>query len=359
MWKENWEETRTHFVDWWNHEGLVVGMWGAPPLDGAPHEETQPPPDSGSIRDHYVDAGYRAARNHNDLAHRAFPADILPISNTDLGPGSLALFLGSEPGFSKDTVWFEPCIQDSDTPEDLPPFQFDASNAWWQVTEATLKRCAERGRGKYLVGCPDLVENVDILASLREPQTLLMDMIERPEWVEQKVAEINQVWFDAYQRIYDIIKLPDGSSAFGPFLIWGPGKTAKLQCDASAMFSPEMFQRFVVPSLTEQCRWLDHSLYHLDGTQAICHLDALLAIEELDAIEWTPQAGIEAGGHPRWHDMFKRILDAGKSVQVVGVQTDGIVPLLDAIGGQGVYVMTGFASTQDADEVLRTVEPYR
>ena len=39
----------------------------------------------------------------------------------------------------------------------------------------------------------------------------------------------------------------------------------------------------------EQCRWLDHSLYHLDGTQALHQLPALLAIEELDAIEWTPQ----------------------------------------------------------------------
>jgi len=36
-----------------------------------------------------------------------------------------------------------------------------------------------------------------------------MDMILRPEWVEQKVSEVNQAFFEAYQRIYDIIKLPD------------------------------------------------------------------------------------------------------------------------------------------------------
>ena len=69
------------------------------------------------------------------------------------------------------------------------------------------------------------------------------------------------------------------SSTFGAFGIWAPGKTAKLQCDASAMFSPDMFQRFVVPSLTEQCEWLDYSMYHLDGSQAMCHLDALLGID--------------------------------------------------------------------------------
>ena len=142
-----------------------------------------------------------------------------------------------------------------------------------------MRRCAELARGKYLVGCPDLIENMDVLSSLRGAQTLLFDLVERPEWVERKIWEINEVWFAAYQRIYDLIKLADGSSAFGAFYIWGPGKVAKVQCDASAMISPKMYRRFVVPALTAQCEWLDHSLYHLDGTQAMVHLDALLEIE--------------------------------------------------------------------------------
>ena len=36
---------------------------------------------------------------------------------------------------------------------------------------------------------------MDTLASLRGAQTLCMDVIERPEWVEQKIGEINDVWF--------------------------------------------------------------------------------------------------------------------------------------------------------------------
>jgi hypothetical protein len=210
-----------------------------------------------------------------------------------------------------------------------------------------------------VVGCPDLVENIDILAALRDPQTLMADMIDRPHWVEQKVAEINRVWFEAYQRIYDIIKLDDGSSVFGAFRIWGPGKTAKLQCDASAMLSPAMFRRFVVPSLTEQCEWLDFSLYHLDGTQALCHLDALLEIDALDAIEWTPQSGIEQGGHPRWYPLYERILRAGKAVQVVNLHGEDLFRLLDRLGGRGVYALTSFSSAAEAESIMARVEPYR
>jgi len=359
MWKDNWKKTKQHFVDWWNHKGLVIGMWGAPQAAETPHEAVQAPPEALSPRERYLEPELRAKGNHYALAYQSFPADILPISVTDMGPGSLALFLGSEPGFSEETVWFNPCIQDCIRPEDLPSLQFNESNEWWQLTERTLRACADLAKDKYLVGCPDLIENVDILASLREPQTLLIDMIERPEWVEEKVAEINQVWFEAFQRIYDIIKLPDGSSAFGAFRIWGPGKTAKIQCDASAMFSPEMFRRFVVPSLAAQCEWLDNAVYHLDGTQALCHLDALLEIESLDAVEWTPQAGIAGGGHPRWFDLYLKILDAGKSVQAVGVQQGEIIPLLDAIGSKGLYIMTSFSTPEEAERVLKEVEQYR
>lgn len=199
---------------------------------------------------------------------------------------------------------------------------------------------------------------MDVLASLRGAQTLLFDLSERPEWVEEKIREINEVWFAAYDRIYEIIKLDDGSSAFGAFYLWGPGKTAKLQCDTSAMFSPKMYRRFVVPALTEQCTWLDHSLYHLDGTQAMLHLDALLGIESLDAIEWTPQAGIETGGHKRWHDLYRRILAAGKSVQVVNVEPDELVPLLDAIGTKGVYVLSQFNDEREVEQTLKRLERY-
>ena len=214
-------------------------------------------------------------------------------------------------------------------------------------------------QGKYVVGCPDLVENVDIVAALRDPQLLLMDMVERPDWVIEKVRETNQVFFEVYDRIYDIIKLDDGSSVFGAFRLWGPGKVAKVQCDTSAMFSPAMFAKFVVPALAEQCEWLDHAMYHLDGHQCIKHLDLLLGIDALDAIEWTPDPQVPTGGDPAWYPMYRKILEAGKSVQAIGVKPEEVEPLLDAVGGKGMYIMTTIENEAHAENLLKLVEPYR
>lgn len=358
MWKENWEQTKQRFVKWWNRDGLLVGMWGAPETEVCIHENVAEPTPPATLAERWCNPVFRAEKNHYRLSRSIFPLDVLPTATPDLGPGLLAAFLGSEPGFAETTVWFHPVFAGEEEPEKLPPLKFDPSNRWWRATEAILRACRAKSGGKYIVGCPDLIENMDVLSSLREAQTLCIDMLERPEWIEQKIAEINEVWFKAYQRVYEIIKLEDGSSAFDAFYIWSPGKVAKVQCDSSAMFSREMYRRFVVPALTRQCAWLDHSLYHLDGTQAVQHLDALLEIEPLDAIEWTPQAGIETGGHKRWHDMYKRILAAGKSVQVVNVEVAEILPLLDAVGNKGVYMLIQFKNEREAETVRNMIEPY-
>ena len=114
-----------------------------------------------------------------------------------------------------------------------------------------------------------------------------------------------------------------------------------------------------VPALTEQCEWLDYSMFHLDGHQCIPHLDHLLEIEALDAIEWTPGAQGPRGGDPEWYGLYRKILDAGKSLQAYLIWAEEVVPLLDAIGGRGVYVLGLFRSEEEVEQVSRDVEPYR
>ena len=352
-WKENWRETRQHFNAWWAHNGMVVGAW-APPPALQPHAALELLPAEAAPDRFYRDAGYHAAREHSRLANTYLGGDILPVVDTDIGPGSLALYLGSEAGIANDTVWFHPWMKRIDQ-----PLGFDAANAWWQITAATLSACVERAAGQYMVGCPDLVENLDILAAGRGPETAMMDLVENPQAVLERLAEINQAWFEVYTRVYNLIRLPDGSSAFGAFRLWGPGKTAKVQCDASAMISPRMFRRFVWPFLAEQCAWLDHAMYHLDGHQCLCHLDALLEIEGLDAIEWTPDPSVPSGGNPAWYELYRRILKGGKSVQAVGVKPAEVQPLLDAVGPQGMYLLVDAGSQVEFERLWAVVETFR
>ncbi len=224
---------------------------------------------------------------------------------------------------------------------------------------AIIERGMAESRGRYLVGIPDLIENLDILVSLRGMELVLADMIDRPGFVQEKVRQINEIYFTVFDLMREKVKDAWGGNAFSAFQIWGEGRTAKLQCDVSAAFSPAMFRTFVTPALSAQCRWLDNSLYHLDGTQSIVHLDELLAIEDLDAIEWTPQAGRPGGASPEWYALYRRILAAGKGVQVVGAEVPEVIPLLDAIGTKGVFVVVRASSEQEARALEEKVDRYR
>ena len=353
FWKEDWERARARLGAWWRREGLALCVT-APreaPIVGA--AAASPPAD---VTARWTDPGYRVRKAELEMTGTWYGGESFPYLDTQLGPGSLATFIGSEPAYEDETVWYNPCIAD---PDASPPLRFSPEDPHYRTQMAIIERGLAESRGRYLVGIPDLIENLDILVSLRGMEPLLSDLIDRPGFVENRVREINAIYFDVFDRMWEKVRDPWGGNAFSAFRIWGEGRTAKVQCDVSAAISPSMFHDFVVPSLTEQCRWLDNSLYHLDGTQAICHLDELLAIDELDAIEWTPQAGRPGGGSPEWFGLYRRILSGGKSVQVVGAEPAEVLPLLDALGGKGVFVTVQAGSEREARALEEKVERYR
>lgn len=199
--------------------------------------------------------------------------------------------------FQKQTVWYDAVISD---PDGCPPLTFDPANHWYVLMDETLRRLATLADGNYMVGLPGISPNLDVLAELRGTSEIMMDFFDRPDWIKQKLEEIDAVYFEVYDRMYDIVKQPDGSSAFYPFMLWGPGKVTQLQGDASAMISEDMFREFMMPGLQRVAEWTDYSLFHVDGPGMIKHVDALLEIETLDAIQFTPGPGVPRGGDPHW-----------------------------------------------------------
>lgn len=356
LWKPDWEQTKIAFRRWWAGEGLILWLTADLPT---PRSPIVPLPPAATPEEYWLDPARRIHASEYNLARTAFLAESFPQADIQIGPGSLGTFLGAQPIFDWETVWYRPCIAD---PDSFGSVNFDPeNNRWLDAHLAVVDEALRRSEGRYLVGIPDLIENLDTLAALRGDIPLLYDLTERPAWVTARLAEINQAFFQAFDLFYERTKDAEGGSIFNPFSLWGPGKTAKVQCDISACLSPRAFRRFVVPHLEEQCRWLDYAMYHLDGTTCLQHLDALLEISALEAIEWTPQAGRPQGGAPEWYDLYRRVKAAGKSVQAVNVEDEEVIPLLDAIGPQGTYIMLSNRPRPlpEAEKLLKAVEPYR
>jgi hypothetical protein len=351
-WKTNLEESKKRYIDWWNGKGLIISMWEHLEKEGNPHELVENPEPAKDLNQFWFDPVWRAKNLHYELSKSSFKADILPVANTHLGPGSLAAVLGAELDGGEDTIW----IRHSDDFNN--EIVFDENNKWWKLHLDLLKECKKLSQDKYFVGCPDLIEGLDTMASLKGTENVLMDMLTHPEVLEQQLQQINDIYFNVFDRIYDIIREGD-EMAFCYFSIWGPGKVSKLQSDISVMISEDDYRRFVQPYIREQARKIDYTLYHLDGVDAIRHLDAILEIEELNAVQWTPGIGEPQGGDPRWYPLYKKILAKGKSIMPCWVEVNELKPLLDNVGAEGLNILMHFKSEKDIEDALKIVEKYR
>lgn len=92
-WKQNLEETKKHYIDWWNHRGVVVNMWEHFQNGVTPHADVSMPAAPKDLNQKWFDPQWRAQYLDWYVAHSSLKADMLPVANTQLGPGSLAAIL--------------------------------------------------------------------------------------------------------------------------------------------------------------------------------------------------------------------------------------------------------------------------
>ncbi|MCR5361039.1 MAG: homocysteine S-methyltransferase family protein [Bacteroidales bacterium] len=372
-WKENMDETKQHYIDWWNHKGIVLNMWEHFQVGVKPHgpyagEEPVREAQSTGFGTGNIIPGAPVPRDNNQkwfdpewraeyldwyVGHSCLKADMLPVANTQLGPGSMSAILGAQFEGGDDTIWIHP------DPNYTDDFQFDPNHPNFLLHKELLRACKKRAQGHYYVGMPDLMEGIDVLAGMKGTDRVMMDIIEQPDVLERQMQRINDAYFKVFDELYDIIKEEDGEMAFCYFSAWAPGKMTKLQCDLSTMLSDDDYRRFVQPFIREQCQRIPYTIYHLDGVGAMHHLPALLEIKELKAIQWTPGVGQPQGGSPKWYDLYRKILAGGKSVLISWVTLAELRPLLEAIGTDGVHLEMDFHNEAEVEEAERIIAEVR
>ena len=352
--KTNLDETKLHFIDWWNHDGLIIDLPYV--TDPNPIIEIQNPGPPKNLSVQHTDPDWIAKKQAYRLSRGLYLGDTLPIAAVDIGYQSLSLYLGgTDPVFKEDTVWYEPLMADLDNGGHL---NFDPGNDWYRIHQAIYRKTVDAGRDLFFIGTPGLGCNIDTLSAIRGQERLMLDLIERPEWVKEKLEEINRAYFQAFEGLYDIYKLEDGSSCASYYGWWAPGKVSLVMAEAASMISPAMFEEFVIPPLREQCGWLDHSVYLIDGKDCLRFLDLLLEIDELDAIAFDPGPRGQPGDDPVWYDLYRKILKAGKSVHIFGTDPVNAIPLLDHVGSAGVCLSFYGLGQKQAEDLLKNLEPY-
>lgn len=350
MTRQDWDQSRERFEAWWNGSAVDrVQLQVTSPKKNVP-ADAPPPVAPESLEDRWFGIDYRLAAYEHALAHTHYAGDAFPYIDTHIGPGTMSLYLGAKPELQPNTVWYGKCWDDITT---APEPAVDENNQYWKFSQEFARRAVEQLKGRALVSFPDLIENLDTLSSLLGNDELLFDLIDAPEHVHRLQRPLVDVYMHYHAGLYDIIADETGGSCFSAFQTWAPGTVAKLQCDFSAMIGPKMFEEFVAPYLADQCSRLGYTVYHLDGECALQHLDILLSIKDLNAIQWTPGAGKPNAADACYHWLWKKVRAAGKSCMVRSATPDQARALVETFGPEGLDITIGMPTQDEADELVR------
>ena len=118
-----------------------------------------------------------------------------------------------------------------------------------------------------------------------------------------------------------------------------------------------MFEEFVLPEIRQMCKDLDRTMYHLDGVGQLNHLDMLLGIKELDAVQWVP--GSNAVPHNQWPEVWRKIQAAGKNMQINVPFLNYLDDVIDQIGtGKGIHLEPVVKNIAEKESVLDILKGY-
>lgn len=358
--KTNWSAARKKYRNYWKCQNTgrpLMIVW-------AEKENAAPLPKELEIQDvydQYRNPERMVARYRHWCETHEFMGESFPNMSVDFGPGSLAAYLGSDIVFQRDTVWFKECVDDWSK---VPPLKFSPDNAWFQEHLRVAKECRKLAGDDFYVAIPDLLENADILAAMRGAQDTIYDMIDEPEEVSKRIQEITDLYFDYYDSFYDFLKDSENASCYTVFQIWGDGKTVTLHSDFSAIMSPSQFREFIVASLRQQSRKLDNVLYHLDGPDAIKHVDALMEVEEINALQWTSGDHGPDGTLEDWYEIYDKARIAGKALWVKVYSGDvddwirNVDKLVQRYGSHSLLLYFNPMPMADAKKLMDHAEKY-
>lgn len=285
-----------------------------------------------NLKERWWNVEYQIELFEYKLNHSTFNAETFPVFWPNLGPEVYSAFYGAELEYKEVTAYAVPLI---DNWEQLDDIQLDFNNPYFRKLEEMTHEALKRCEGKYMVGYTDFHAGIDCAAAFRDPQQLCLDILLEPERVKDLIDISSRDFHAVYNHFDSILKSHNqvsvtwiGIPSFGKMHI--PG------CDFASMLSPEDFDTFVLPSIKNEIAPMTHNVFHVDGKGVARHLDKLLELPEINAIQWVQGMGTDTP-IMQWVSLIKKVQAAGKSL-VIDLKVSELNSFMDEVSPEGIFL---------------------
>ncbi|MBT3341797.1 MAG: hypothetical protein HN712_18345 [Gemmatimonadetes bacterium] len=353
--KQDAERVIERYEAWWSQQiidrPLISFSYARPQTEQRPTPVSQ----HATHRERWLDTSFAVATAEARMANTVFGGDALPTVIPNLGPEVFSSFYGCELEFTETTSWCDPILSTFDMAS-IQALHLNEEGVYFRKILEITDALIEAGRDRFLVGYTDLHPGGDGAAGLRDPQQMCIDVLERPQVIRALCERLTDDFLRVFDRFHDhLLDAGMRSTTWLPAV--GSGRMHVPSNDFSCMISASHFDEIFVPSLERECAHMDHCIYHLDGPQALQHLDRILSMESIQAMQWVPGAG--QSHWAQWVDVYRRIQAAGRSLMIYP-PVDELDQVFEVLRPEGVWLqVSGIQDEEMATQALAAVSKWR
>ena len=293
-----------------------------------------------------MDVEFQAQTALAVVKNTVYMGDSIPRMLPNLGPDFFPALYGGDVVFEDRTSYIKPFLKDW---ADADQLTLSFEHPYWKKMEELYDAFLEAGENTAYIGWPDLHPGADCLVGLRGPQELALDLFDNPDDVKRMMKRVTADFLKVYDHYYNKL-ISAGQMCTGWPGIVSSRKWHVPSCDFSYMIGTDQFNEFFLEGLCEECAHMEANIFHLDGIGSLRHLDRLLEIKSLNAIQWIWGAG--RGDVIDWLDVFKKVQAAGKGIQVSHVRPQYLDILMEHLRPEGIWMQLSDVESEEHGEFL-------
>ena len=351
--KPDWEACKQRYRAWWANEDFGrAGIFITAPKQRSSGLACPPYPEK--IEDRWIDRDFICKRMDYELNQTYYGGEAFPIWHAGYpGWDALPTFLGCDVKLDEITGWWMPIIEENKLSSYNPAhISINRENKWYKMSEEFRQMAIRESKGRAIPATGAFGGCGDTLAALRSTEQLLFDLKEEPETVLAFELRMMEIWCGHYDERYADLKTANVGTS-GWFPLWSPGKFYAGQCDFSYMISPKDFERCFLPVLDKQTRFLDYTIYHVDGIESFRHVGSLCSLPKLQALQILPGEGKPGPLH--YLNVLRKVQKAGKNLHIT-IAPAQVKDALELLSSRGLMIETWANSEDEANDIIRYVE---
>ena len=284
------------------------------------------------------------AEIEDDVIHSVAPIPAFPW---------LEAMLGIPAQVGNESIWVKEGGFDY---RDTGQLNLSKDNPWRKKYLEFVSALQDRYGDRYPVGQPILRGTSDMVAALRGSQRMIFDLYDHPQEFQHLARACTDFFIGLVKDQLAVTKPFYGGYEVEQFTLWAPQGIVRMQEDASALFSPDLYVKYLQEEDRRIASAFPYDVLHLHSS-SLHLLDRFVDIEAQKCFEINKDQG--GWGVDRMLPLFKMVQSRGKKLIVRGKLDLADLELLrEELSPRGLYLQVVIDKPEEAPRFRSFFQPW-